>query len=111
FMQVDETGRGYVNVLAADKLMRSPKLYATFLLWQLAEMFETLVLDIPELLEVHRMTGDRDYLLKAVVTDMSGYDLLFKQLSKADLIDISSSFVMETMKHTTRLPLTYVADN
>ncbi|MCJ8338500.1 MAG: Lrp/AsnC family transcriptional regulator [Pseudomonadales bacterium] len=78
---------------------------------QWAEMFETLVLDIPELLEVHRMTGDRDYLLKAVVTDMSGYDLLFKQLSKADLIDISSSFVMETMKQTTRLPLTYVADN
>ncbi len=42
FMQVDETGRGYVNVLAADKLMRSPKLYATFLLWLLAELFETL---------------------------------------------------------------------
>jgi Lrp/AsnC family transcriptional regulator len=68
------------------------------------------VRDIPELLEVHRMTGDRDYLLKAVVTDMSGYDLLFKQLSKAELIDISSSFVMETMKQTTQLPLTYIAD-
>ena len=42
FLQVDETGRGVVNVLAADKLMRSPKLYATFLLWLLAELFETL---------------------------------------------------------------------
>jgi len=42
FMQLDETGRGYINVLAADKLMRSPKLYATFLLWLLAELFETL---------------------------------------------------------------------
>ena len=42
FLQVDEAGRGYINVLAADKLMRSPKLYATFLLWLLAELFESL---------------------------------------------------------------------
>ncbi len=42
FLQVDEQGRGYVNVLAADQLMRSPKLYATFLLWLLAELFESL---------------------------------------------------------------------
>ena len=42
FLAVDKQGRGVVNVLAADKLMRSPKLYATFLLWLLAELFETL---------------------------------------------------------------------
>lgn len=42
FLTVDEQGRGYVNVLAADKLMRNPKLYATFLLWLLSELFETL---------------------------------------------------------------------
>ncbi len=42
FLKVDDHGRGYVNVLAADKLMRSPKLYATFLLWLLAELFESL---------------------------------------------------------------------
>ena len=42
FLKVDEKGRGYINVLAADKLMQSPKLYATFLLWLLAELFETL---------------------------------------------------------------------
>ena len=42
FLKVDDQGRGYVNVLAADKLMRSPKLYATFLLWLLAELFESL---------------------------------------------------------------------
>ncbi len=42
FLKLDETGRGYINVLAADRLMRSPKLYATFLLWLLAELFETL---------------------------------------------------------------------
>ena len=38
----DDRGRGVVNVLAADKLMASPKLYATFLLWLLSELFETL---------------------------------------------------------------------
>ena len=42
FLKTDEQGRGYINVLAADRLMRSPKLYATFLLWLLAELFETL---------------------------------------------------------------------
>ena len=42
FLEVDDQGRGVINVLAADKLMRSPKLYATFLLWLLAELFETL---------------------------------------------------------------------
>lgn len=42
FLKVDEKGHGYINVLAADKLMRSPKLYATFLLWLLAELFEAL---------------------------------------------------------------------
>ncbi|HEX9931642.1 MAG TPA: helicase HerA-like domain-containing protein [Allosphingosinicella sp.] len=41
-MRTDEGGRGIVNVLAADKLMASPKLYATFLLWLLSELFETL---------------------------------------------------------------------
>jgi DNA helicase HerA-like ATPase len=42
FMRTDSDGRGYVNVLAADKLMSSPRLYATFLLWLLSEMFQQL---------------------------------------------------------------------
>ena len=42
FLRTDDQGRGYVNVLAADKLMQSPKLYATFLLWLLSELFEIL---------------------------------------------------------------------
>ena len=41
-MQTASGGRGVVNVLAADQLMNSPKLYATFLLWLLAELFEQL---------------------------------------------------------------------
>ncbi|MBN9626955.1 MAG: ATP-binding protein [Acidovorax sp. SCN 65-28] len=42
FMQTDTNGHGVVNILAADKLMNSPRLYATFLLWMLSELFETL---------------------------------------------------------------------
>ncbi len=42
FIQNDEKGRGYINLLAADKLMNTPKLYATFLLWMLSELFEKL---------------------------------------------------------------------
>ena len=42
FIAVDDKGRGIVNILAADKLMASPKLYSTFLLWLLSELFETL---------------------------------------------------------------------
>ncbi|WP_299612671.1 helicase HerA-like domain-containing protein [uncultured Tateyamaria sp.] len=41
-MRTDASGKGVVNILAADKLMASPKLYATFLLWLLSELFEEL---------------------------------------------------------------------
>ncbi len=40
FMRSDRDGRGIINILAADKLMENPRLYATFLLWLLSELFE-----------------------------------------------------------------------
>jgi DNA helicase HerA-like ATPase len=42
FLKVDENGKGIVNILAADRLMASPRLYSTFLLWLLSELFELL---------------------------------------------------------------------
>ncbi|MCA1660984.1 MAG: DUF853 domain-containing protein [Novosphingobium sp.] len=42
FIRLDDTGKGMINILAADRLMQSPKLYATFLLWLLSELFEAL---------------------------------------------------------------------
>jgi uncharacterized protein len=42
FIQTDEKGRGVINLLAADKLMQSPRIYATLLLWLLSELFERL---------------------------------------------------------------------
>ena len=49
-MQTDSEGRGIVNILAADKLLTAPRLYATFLLWMLSELFEALpeVGDLPK---------------------------------------------------------------
>ena len=65
-MQTDGDGRGWVNVLAADKLLNSPRLYATFLLWLLSELFERLPeagdLDKPKLVfffdEAHLLFND-----------------------------------------------------
>lgn len=42
FMRTDAQGRGFISIFAADKLMASPRLYATFLLWLLSELFEKL---------------------------------------------------------------------
>jgi DNA helicase HerA-like ATPase len=50
FIRTDRDGRGYINILAADKLMENPRLYATFLLWLLSELYEQLpeVGDLPK---------------------------------------------------------------
>src|SRR5574343_102564 len=66
FMQTNGSGKGVVNILAADKLMQSPRLYATFLLWMLSELFESLPevgdLDKPKLVfffdEAHLLFKD-----------------------------------------------------
>lgn len=50
FMQTDANGKGVVNILAADKLLNSPRLYAIFLLWMLSELFE----DLPEVGDVDK---------------------------------------------------------
>ena len=49
-MRVDRDGKGFISILAADELMRSPRLYATFLLWMLSELFE----ELPEVGDVDK---------------------------------------------------------
>ena len=62
--------------------------------------------DIPEIVEIHRMAGDIDYLLKVVAGNMSEYDAIYKRLIQvAELSDVSASFSMECIKTTTQLPL------
>ncbi|MEM7424778.1 MAG: Lrp/AsnC family transcriptional regulator [Pseudomonadota bacterium] len=72
------------------------------------ETFKLAVRDIPEITGVYRMSGETDYLLRASVPDMKAYDGLYRRLiAKIELEDVSSSFVMETIKETTELPLGY----
>ncbi|MBK9010808.1 Lrp/AsnC family transcriptional regulator [Novosphingobium sp.] len=70
------------------------------------EAFARGVASIDEVIECHRMAGDVDYLLKLVVRDIAHYDRIYRRLIAAvpDLADVSSSFSMERMKHTTALP-------
>lgn len=72
------------------------------------QQFKQVTAKLPQILEVYRMSGDLDYLLKAVVSDMQDYDKLYKELIKADIFDVSSSFVMEELKHQTQMPLDHV---
>ncbi|PLW83034.1 transcriptional regulator [Kineobactrum sediminis] len=71
-----------------------------------AQRFRELVQGMAGVLEVYRLGGQLDYLVKAVVVDMADYDRLYQQLISADLSDVSASFVMEEIKATTVLPLT-----
>jgi len=65
---------------------------------------------IPEIVEIHRMSGDVDYLLKIVVPDVARYDGVYKRLIRSvELLDVSSAFAMETIKCSTAMPLDYVA--
>ena len=73
------------------------------------ERFRGAVQAIPEVVEFYRMSGDVDYLLRVVVPDIRAYDTVYQRLTKAvSLSDVSSSFAMEEIKHTTALPLSYM---
>ncbi len=74
------------------------------------EKFAAAVIGLPEVMEFHRMSGDIDYLLKVVTTDIDGYDQFYKKLIKvAQLTGVSSAFSMEQIKYTTALPLELIA--
>ncbi len=76
---------------------------------QWLESFHKLVSSIPEVMEFYRMAGLTDYLLRIVVPDIAAYDRVYKRMiNAADLGDVTSSFAMEQIKFTTRLPLDYV---
>jgi Lrp/AsnC family transcriptional regulator len=71
--------------------------------------FANVVRDMPEVLEFHRMSGDVDYLLKVVTTDIAGYDRFYRKLVKSvQLAGVSSAFSMEQIKCSTALPLELV---
>lgn len=74
-----------------------------------AEQFRNAVSDLPEILAAYRTSGDIDYVLHARVPDVAAYDALYQRIiSRVTLSDVSASFVMEEMKGSTELPLTFV---
>lgn len=72
------------------------------------QQFHATVSAIPEVVEVYRMAGDTDYLLRVVAPDIASYDGVYKRIIETPgLSDVSSSFSMEQIKYTTELPLRY----
>ena len=68
--------------------------------------FSAGVAAMPEVMEVYRMAGDVDYMLRVAVADMTEYDAFYKRLiAVAPMKNVTSRFAMERMKHTTAYPL------
>ena len=71
--------------------------------------FSQRVSNIPEVVELHRMSGEVDYLLKVVCPDMPRFDEIYKKLiSSTKFADVTSTFSMEELKQTSELPLQYL---
>ncbi len=115
-MRVDGTGKGMVNILAADKLMNSPRLYATFLLWLLSELFETLPEvgdpDKPKLVfffdEAHLLFTDAPKALISKVEQVArlirskGVGVYFITQNPADVPDVILSQLGNRVQHALR---------
>lgn len=70
------------------------------------ERFAQAVLDMPQVMEVYRMAGDVDYLLRIAVGSMADYDTFYRQLiAGVPLKNVTSRFAMERVKYTTAFPL------
>jgi Lrp/AsnC family transcriptional regulator len=74
-----------------------------------ARAFRTAIAELPEIIGAYRTAGDIDYILRARVPDVAAYDRLYQRLiARVDMTDVSASFVMEQIKDTHELPMTYL---
>lgn len=72
------------------------------------EKFRDVVASIPEVVDLYRLSGEIDYLLRVVIPDIKAYDAFYRKLiERIELQDVSSMFAMEEMKSTTEIPLSY----
>jgi len=70
------------------------------------QRFSAGIAAMPEVMEVYRMAGDVDYMLRVAVADMAEYDAFYKRLiAVAPMKNVTSRFAMERMKYTTAYPL------
>ncbi|HRK70739.1 MAG TPA: DUF853 family protein [Micropepsaceae bacterium] len=116
FMRVNAQGRGQVNVLAADRLFENPRLYATFLLWLLSELFEALPeagdLEKPKLVfffdEAHLLFTDAPRALLEKVTQVvrlirsKGVGVWFVTQNPQDVPDIVAAQLGNRIQHALR---------
>ncbi|PPD45531.1 MAG: ATPase [Methylocystis sp.] len=116
FIRTDRDGRGVINVLAADKLMRSPRLYATFLLWMLSELFEALPevgdIDKPKLVfffdEAHLLFDDAPKALLSAIEQVvrlirsKGVGVYFVSQNPLDIPDTVLGQVGNRIQHALR---------
>ena len=116
FLRTDDEGAGVINILAADKLMQAPKLYATFLLWLLSELFEDLPevgdMDKPKLVfffdEAHLLFRDAPKALLEKIEQVvrlirsKGVGVFFVTQNPMDVPDSVSSQLATRIQHTLR---------
>ena len=90
-------GLGLTVFMAVEARDHSPEWLAAF---------TQAVVARPEVLEVHRMAGDVDYMLRVAVSDMAAFDTFYRELIAAvPLKNVSSHFAMERVKSTTAYPV------
>ena len=109
---LEDTGviRGRVTLLNADKVGQGLQVMVLMRTsshdpgWM--QRFDAAVRAMPEITGAFRMSGDLDYLLRIRVRDVADYDRFYKDLiRRVPVSDISASFVMESIKDTTEIPL------
>ena len=115
-LQTDSNGRGVVNILAADKLMAAPQLYATFLLWMLSELFEKLPevgdLEKPKLVfffdEAHLLFNDLPSTLQAKIEQVirlirsKGVGVYFVTQNPMDVPEVVLGQLSNRVQHALR---------
>lgn len=75
------------------------------------ERFAAALKELPEIMEIYRMAGDVDYLLRITVPNMAAVDAFYQRLiAMVPLKNVTSRFAMERVKYTTAYPLTEAAD-
>lgn len=110
--RLEEAGviQGRVAILDASKVNADVTVFVNIKIdkhskeW--IDQFALAVSELPEVLEIYRMSGEVDYLLKVAVSSIDAYDQFYKKLiSRIELSNVSSSFAMERIKCTTALPI------
>jgi DNA helicase HerA-like ATPase len=116
FLRTDDDGRGVINILTAERLMRSPVVYATFLLWLLAELFESLPevgdLDKPKLVfffdEAHLLFSDAPEALQEKIEQVvrlirsKGVGIYFVSQNPLDIPDMVLGQLGNRVQHALR---------